>query len=77
MLPECELAVGDDDDVAQVDVYRADPDVEGVGYAVGDLDGKTAIEAKTAVINRALEETGMGRYQWCMCVRDSGGSFVC
>lgn len=60
--------MGNDDDIAQVDVYRADPDVEGVGYAVGDLDGKTAVEAKTAVINRALEETGMGRYQWCMCV---------
>ena len=29
---------------------------------------KTVVELKTAVINRALEETGMGRYQWCMYV---------
>ncbi|GJE88233.1 MFS general substrate transporter [Phanerochaete sordida] len=58
--------MGNDDDIAQVDVYRADPDVEGIGYAVGDLDGKTALEAKTAVISRALDETGMGRYQWCI-----------
>ncbi|PSR73933.1 hypothetical protein PHLCEN_2v10240 [Hermanssonia centrifuga] len=27
---------------------------------------KTSVELKTALINRALEETGMGRYQWCI-----------
>ena len=41
---------------------------EQCGYAVDD-PGTSAVEAKTALINRALEETGMGRYQWSMCVR--------
>ncbi|KAF7795302.1 hypothetical protein EIP86_006456 [Pleurotus ostreatoroseus] len=27
---------------------------------------KTPVELKTALINRALEETGMGKYQWCI-----------
>ena len=60
--------MGDDDGEARVDVYGVDRDVEGLGFAVGDLEGKTAVEVKTALITRALEETGMGRYQWCMCV---------
>ena len=41
---------------------------ETCGYAVEDLAGRSAVEAKTTLINRALEETGMGRYQWCMYV---------
>ena len=63
--------MGDDDGGARVDGYGADRDVEGLGFAVGDLEGKTAVEVKTTLITRALEETGMGRYQWCMCVVSS------
>jgi hypothetical protein len=43
-------------------------DEESAGYAVGDLEGKTVVQVKTELINRALDETGMGKYQWCMCV---------
>jgi hypothetical protein len=34
-------------------------------------DGKplTAVQMKQSIVSAALEETGMGRYQWCMCVR--------
>ena len=31
-----------------------------------ETEPKTTIELKTAVINRALEDPGMGKYQWCM-----------
>ncbi|KIP02515.1 hypothetical protein PHLGIDRAFT_79028 [Phlebiopsis gigantea 11061_1 CR5-6] len=41
-----------------------DPDdSESCGYPVDD---RSATEAKAALINRALEESGMGRYQWCI-----------
>ncbi|EKM56231.1 uncharacterized protein PHACADRAFT_196290 [Phanerochaete carnosa HHB-10118-sp] len=55
-----------DDTAAPATLQRHSTDLEGVGYAIDDLKGKTAIEAKTALINRALEQTGMGRYQWCI-----------
>ena len=49
---------------------------DSTGYAVGDLDGKTAVQVKTEIINRALEETGMGRYQWCMYVPHHASSLA-
>ena len=38
------------------------------GYAVGDVAGNTAVQVKTERVSAALDEMGMGRYQWCMCV---------
>lgn len=79
LLPSSSLAADrsstakdDDDSDADVDPMGSPSEESGVavGYPVPDDDllGKTAVQAKTALVNRALEETGMGRYQWCMCV---------
>lgn len=74
LLPSSSLIVHNDacSDVEEVDTMGTSEESTGsVGYAVDDLQGKTAVEVKTALINRALEETGMGKYQWCMYVLPS------
>ena len=38
-----------------------------------ESEPKTTVELKTALINRALDETGMGKYQWCMYVYAAAG----
>lgn len=56
--------IEDIDDIEGTDMARSSSTES--GYPADDVEGKTAIEVKTAIITRALEETGMGRYQWCM-----------
>ena len=50
----------DDGSEARVDISVVGGDVEGLVFAVGN---KAAVDAKTALITRALEKTGMGQYQ--------------
>lgn len=54
----------DIDDIEGINMARSSSTES--GYPADDVEGKTAVEVKTAIITRALEETGMGRYQWCM-----------
>lgn len=32
----------------------------------GSLEGLTLYEKKCTIVNRALDEMGLGRYQWCI-----------
>ena len=72
LLPSSSLIVHNDnglnDSIDDIDTMGSSSEESGVGlgYPVDDIEGKTAVEVKTAIINRALEETGMGKYQWCM-----------
>ena len=40
-------------------------------------EGPTIVEMKTALVQRALDESGMGRYQWCMYVSETSGPWPC
>lgn len=32
----------------------------------GSFDGMTLYEKKCTIVNRAIDEMGLGRYQWCI-----------
>lgn len=70
LLPSESHFASNDDDIDDTDTMgsSSEDSAIAVGYPVDDSDGKSAVQLKTTIINRALEETGMGSYQWCMQV---------
>jgi hypothetical protein len=45
-----------------------DKDVDAFNFRNPEGNELSAQQRKMALVSQALEDTGMGRYQWCMCV---------